>query len=186
MYHSFTDALIHTQAKTTLVQHLWPETLQAEYSLQHCQGDGVLFTGELAPADLLRIIPRLHTLTASMTRTLLRLVSEWGVSVRLTRHRGRYGVTAARGFQILRLLRIGGELLHILVRLLDHGSNLVVPGTDRTTQFAGGGQYSGQGAVRGAQLRHDLGSDRDTAVDVDRVGQSLDGRQHQAAHTGRK
>lgn len=90
MYHSFTDALIHTQAKTTLAQHLWPETLKAEYSLQHCQGDGVLLTGELAPADLLRIIPRLHTLTASMTRTLLRLVSEWGVSVRLTRHSHRY------------------------------------------------------------------------------------------------
>ncbi|HEY3592172.1 MAG TPA: hypothetical protein VGL07_19205 [Buttiauxella sp.] len=76
MYHSFTDVLIHTQAKTTLAQHLWPETLQAEYSLQHCQGDGVLFTGELAPADLLRIIPHLHALTASMTRALLRLVSE--------------------------------------------------------------------------------------------------------------
>ena len=36
MYHSFTDALIHTQEKNTLAQHLWPETLQAEYSLQHC------------------------------------------------------------------------------------------------------------------------------------------------------
>ncbi|WP_435956152.1 hypothetical protein [Dryocola sp. BD626] len=90
MYHSFTDALIHTQARSILTQYLWPDSLQAAYSLQCCQGDGVLFTGELATADLLRIIPRLHTLTASMSRELLQRVSKCGVTVRLTRNTHRY------------------------------------------------------------------------------------------------
>ncbi|MCT4709189.1 hypothetical protein MUA04_03125 [Enterobacteriaceae bacterium H11S18] len=90
MYRTFTDALIRTRAKTILRQHLWPETLEPEYALQHCQGDGVMFTGVLTTEDLLRILPHMHTLTVTMSRTLQRIVSEHGVTVRLSRNTWRY------------------------------------------------------------------------------------------------
>lgn len=90
MYRTFTDALIHTRAKTILRQRLWPETLELEFALQHCQGDGVMFTGVLTTEDLLRILPHMHTLTVTVSRTLQRIVSEHGVTVRLSRNTWRY------------------------------------------------------------------------------------------------
>ncbi|EMC1016729.1 hypothetical protein VBY78_003931 [Enterobacter bugandensis] len=59
LYHTLTDALIHTLAKEELSARSWPH-LQLDYSLHHSLGDGVIFTGYLSAEDLHRIIPQLH------------------------------------------------------------------------------------------------------------------------------
>ncbi|MCT4709070.1 hypothetical protein MUA04_02425 [Enterobacteriaceae bacterium H11S18] len=123
MYRTFTDALIHTRAKTILRQHLWPETLEPEYALQHCQGDGVMFTGVLTTEDLLRILPHMHTLTVSASRTLQRIVSEHGVTVRLSRNTWRYSHSGCATLSVDGFPEDGGpeeeQLLNALQREFD-------------------------------------------------------------------
>ncbi|EEQ2185702.1 TPA: hypothetical protein I3798_003050 [Enterobacter cloacae] len=105
LYHTLTDALIHTLAKEELSARSWPH-LQLDYSLHHSLGDGVIFTGYLSAEDLHRIIPQLHAeglLSKSRADELQKAVIRWGASIRLT-HNGRWypytgeAVITASGF----------------------------------------------------------------------------------------
>ncbi|HGV0046266.1 TPA: hypothetical protein ACNFPT_004573 [Enterobacter ludwigii] len=105
LYHTLTDALIHTLAKEELSARSWPH-LQLDYSLHHSLGDGVIFTGYLSAEDLHRIIPQLHTeglLSKSRADELQQVVTGWRASIRLTNN-GRWypytgeAVITASGF----------------------------------------------------------------------------------------
>lgn len=87
IYPTFTSALIHTMAKQELTALNWPSDLQLDYSLRHCQNDGVIFTGTLSGDDLMCIIPRLRArrlLTRTHARKLFTAVRELGVTVRIS------------------------------------------------------------------------------------------------------
>ncbi|EEQ0767334.1 hypothetical protein HC316_004486 [Salmonella enterica] len=105
LYHTLTDALIHTLAKEELSARSWPH-LQLDYSLHHSLGDGVIFTGYLSAEDLHCIIPQMHTeglLSKSRADELQQAVTRWRASIRLTNN-GRWypytgeAVITASGF----------------------------------------------------------------------------------------
>lgn len=90
-YHSLTSALIHTMAKQELKALNWPQ-LRLEYTLNWCQGDGVIFTGDISYRELLRIILGLRArrlLSCSEARELHTATREYGVTVQV-RHDGSW------------------------------------------------------------------------------------------------
>ncbi|AWW69153.1 hypothetical protein C4O89_07515 [Mannheimia haemolytica] len=50
------DSVLNTYFKHALVKAGFPDTLDMEYSLSHCQGDGVAFYGRLGTDDLMSIL----------------------------------------------------------------------------------------------------------------------------------
>ncbi|GAB1659935.1 hypothetical protein Mh1956_05870 [Mannheimia haemolytica] len=53
------DSVLNTYFKHALVKAGFPDTLDMEYSLSHCQGDGVAFYGRLGTDDLTLSVPKL-------------------------------------------------------------------------------------------------------------------------------
>ncbi|MGQ3665351.1 hypothetical protein [Citrobacter braakii] len=92
-YYPFTEALIRTMAKQQLVAAQWPGDLELRYSLNHCQGDGVSFTGALSTADLLRLLPVLQSqglLSDEVTSTLRLFIPLHHTTVQLVVRTPRY------------------------------------------------------------------------------------------------
>ncbi|HDL5009559.1 TPA: hypothetical protein PXA24_002360 [Mannheimia haemolytica] len=54
------DSVLNTYFKHALVKAGFPDTLNIEYSLNHCQGDGVAFYGRLGTDDLIQLFNHLN------------------------------------------------------------------------------------------------------------------------------
>ncbi|HHW7566915.1 TPA: hypothetical protein ACU21S_000193 [Mannheimia haemolytica] len=54
------DSVLNTYFKHALVKAGFPDTLDMEYSLSHCQGDGVAFYGRLGTDDLIQLFNHLN------------------------------------------------------------------------------------------------------------------------------
>ncbi|WP_427047068.1 hypothetical protein [Halomonas casei] len=53
-------SIFETYFKSRLVEMGWPEEMDVRWSLGSCQGDGVSFTGELTPEEMLTLYKRDH------------------------------------------------------------------------------------------------------------------------------
>ncbi|WP_289365480.1 hypothetical protein [Mannheimia haemolytica] len=73
------DSVLNTYFKHALVKAGFPDTLDIEYSLIHCQGDGVAFYGRLGTDDLIQLFNNLNPQKRKqkMFANLLNHIESW-------------------------------------------------------------------------------------------------------------